>query len=159
MPNPALRLLRAGLVTGLVDGAFACVLFVGFYHSTFARLWQGVASTLLGRESFQGGTRTVLIGLLMHFGVAFFWSAVFLFLFTRSTSLRQRVRSPLGILTVAALAGPAIWMAMSLAVIPLLAQRLPTINSRWWIQLFGHIFFVGLPIVASIAWGTNDPDE
>jgi hypothetical protein len=39
------------------------------------------------------------------------------------------------------------WMTMSLVVIPLLAQR-PPITYRWWIQFFGHIPFVALPIVA-----------
>jgi hypothetical protein len=40
-------------------------------------------------------------------------------------------------------------MVMSLAVIPILLHRPPTINYRWWIQWFGHIPFVGIPIVAS----------
>lgn len=35
---------------------------------------------------------------------------------------------------------------MSLAVIPLLLHRPPVINVRWWVQFFGHIPFVGLPI-------------
>lgn len=44
------------------------------------------------------------------------------------------------------------WSAvMSLIVIPLLVHRPPTITVRWWIQLLGHIPFVGLPIVASSA--------
>jgi len=54
---------------------------------------------------------------------------------------------------VAALYGPFIWMVMSLVVIPLLLHRPPTITIRWWIQLIGHIPFVGVPIVASIAPG------
>jgi len=38
---------------------------------------------------------------------------------------------------------------MSLVVIPILAHRPPSITVRWWIQWFGHIFFVGIPIVAA----------
>jgi hypothetical protein len=41
-------------------------------------------------------------------------------------------------------------MVMSLAVIPLLVHRPPAINFRWWVQFFGHIPFVALPIAASI---------
>jgi uncharacterized membrane protein YhaH (DUF805 family) len=51
-------------------------------------------------------------------------------------------------LKVAVVLGPLIWMVMSLAVIPLLVRRPPAISIRWWIQLAGHIPFVGLPIAA-----------
>src|SRR5262245_20912047 len=88
-PGPLTRLLRAGLFTALSDGLFSSVLSVAFYHSTVARLWQGVASTLLGPAALTGGTRTALIGVLMHFGVAFGWSTVFLFLVMRSGALRR----------------------------------------------------------------------
>lgn len=38
------RLVRAWLLTALIDGPFSSVLSVAFYHSTVARLFQGVAS-------------------------------------------------------------------------------------------------------------------
>jgi uncharacterized membrane protein YagU involved in acid resistance len=148
--HPARRLLLAGLATGIVDGLFASVQTF-FYNSTVIRLWQGVASTLLGKSAYEGGTRTALIGLLMHFGVAFGWSAVFLLLYTRLTGIRRVTDSPGGVLKVAAVYGPLIWMVMSLVVIPLLVSRPPNVTVRWWIQLAGHIFFVGLPIVYCIA--------
>ena len=139
------RLLRAGLLTAVVDGLFACVQTV-FYNSTVTRLWQGVAATLLGQASFQGGTRTALIGVLMHIGVAFGWSAVFVFGVMRVPAVRRILASRWGPLKVGAVYGPFIWMVMSLAVIPMLVHRPPTIALRWWIQLAGHVLFVGLPI-------------
>ncbi len=151
--NPLSRLLLAGLLTGVIDGLFASVQSVFFNGSTVTRLFQGVASTLLGREALEGGTPTALIGVLMHFGVAFGWSAVFLLLVMRSAWIRRVLSSRYGIVKVAAVYGPFIWMVMSLVVIPLLLQRPPTITSRWWIQWIGHFPFVGLPIVASIAGG------
>jgi hypothetical protein len=141
--------VRAGLLTGVVDGLFSSLLSVLAYGSTVSRLFQGVASVLLGPEAFNGGTRTVALGVLMHFGVAFGWSAVFLFLVLRSRRVRGVLASPYGVVKVAALYGPLIWMVMSLAVIPILVHRPPTITYRWWIQWFGHIPFVGIPIVAS----------
>lgn len=155
MTGPASRrgrpsaLLLAGLLTGVVDGLFSSLLNVFAYHSTVARLFQGVASVLLGRGALEGGTRTVAIGVLMHFAVAFTWSAVFLFLALRWSPVRRLLASSHGTLKVAALYGPLIWMVMSLAVIPILLHRPPAIAVRWWIQLFGHFPFVGLPIVAS----------
>lgn len=152
------RLVRAGLLTGILDGLFSSVLSVAFYDSTVTRLFQGVASTLLGREAFDGGTATALIGVLMHLGVAFGWSAVFLLLARRSSWIRRVLGSPSGVVKVASVYGPFIWLVMSLVVIPLLVQRPPTINIRWWVQLIGHIPFVGIPIVASIGRGGSGPD-
>lgn len=77
-------LLRAGFLTGVTDGLFSSILSVAFYHSTVERLFQGVAATLLGPEALNGGTRTAVIGVLMHFGVAFGWAAVFMFFVMRS---------------------------------------------------------------------------
>ncbi len=131
------RLLRAGVLTGISDGLFSSILVTVFYASTFGRLWQGVASTLIGRSAFDGGVPIVLLGLLMHFCVAFTWSALFLFIVTH------------GIIKVAALYGPFVWLVMSLIVIPVFVGHWPpTFTYRWWVQLIGHFPFVGLPIVA-----------
>jgi hypothetical protein len=143
------RLLRAGLLTAIVDGTFSSVLFVFFYHSTVARLFQGVASTLIGPRAFDGGAATALVGVGMHIGVAFGWSAIFLFLVLRLSWIRRLLASRYGVFKVAAVYGPFIWMVMSLAVIPALTNRPPAIGFRWWVQFVGHFPFVGIPIVAS----------
>ena len=116
------RLVRAGLLTALTDGTFASVLSVFAYGSTVTRLWQGVASTLL---------------------------AVVIFVVLRSRRVRELLDSPYGPAKVGALYGPFIWSVMSLVVIPLLVHRPPTIGARWWVQLIGHIPFVGIPIAAA----------
>lgn len=144
------RFVRAGLLTGVIDGLFSSVLSALVYGSTVTRLWQGVASTLLGAAAFEGGIRTAAIGLLMHFGVALSWSAVFLLLVLSSSWLRGVLAAPYAVIAVASVYGPLIWLAMSLVVIPMLTHRPPAINSRWWVQLVGHFPFVGLPIVAMI---------
>jgi hypothetical protein len=154
MPRSAFpRLLRAGLLTGLVDGLFSSVLVSVFYGSTVTRLWQGVASTLVGPSAFEGGLRMAALGVLMHFGVAFGWSAVFLVLFGHFAGIRRVAGSKLGALKVAAMYGPLVWLVMSLMVIPLLTHRAPTLTYRWWVQLIGHVPFVALPIVWSMARG------
>jgi hypothetical protein len=145
------RLARTWLIIALTDAIFSSVLVTVFYHSTFARLWQGVASVLLGPSALQGGTRTVVIGLVMHLGVALFWTTVFLILYDNWSALRRVVASRYGILKVAAIYGPCIWLVMSLIVIQSLTHRPPTINYRWWVQFFGHIPFVAIPIV----WGIS----
>ena len=151
--QPSVRaLLRAGITTAIVDGLFSSVLVTVFYGSTFARLWQGVASVLLGPDAMNGGTRTVLIGLLMHVTVAFWWSTVFIYVVLRLPTIRAVLESRFGVFKVAAVYGPAIWVAMSFVVIPFLAHRPwpPAITFRWLVQLVGHFPFVGIPIVGSV---------
>ena len=145
--------VRAWLVTGVVDGLFSSALSVFAYGSTASRLFQGVASVPLGPAAFDGGAATVALGLLMHFGVAFIWSAAFLLVVTRSAWIRDALRCTRGVIAVAAVYGPVIWMVMSLAVIPLFTHRPPAITFRWWVQFIGHFPFVGVPIVASISRG------
>jgi hypothetical protein len=151
----ARALVRAWLVTGVVDGLFSSALSVFAYGSTVSRLFQGVASVPLGHAALDGGAPTVALGLVMHFSVAFGWSAVFLLLVTRSTWIRGVLRSTRGVIMAAAVYGPVIWMVMSLAVIPLFTHRPPAITFRWWVQFFGHFPFVGVPIVASIGSGVQ----
>jgi hypothetical protein len=150
------RLVRAWLLTAVLDGLFSSALSVFAYGSTVTQLWQRVASTLLGPSALEGGTRTALIGLAMHFGVALGWSVVFLALVVSWPWLRRVVATPGGIVAAAAVYGPFVWLVMSLVVIPTLTGRPPTITSRWWVQLFGHIPFVALPIVATIGGRGSD---
>jgi hypothetical protein len=151
------RWIRAGLVTGITDGLFSSILSAFFYGSTVTRLFQGVASVLIGAVALDGGTRTAALGVLMHFGVAFGWSLVFLLIVLGSSWIRSAIESPLGVIGVAAVYGPLIWIAMSMAIVPMFTHRPPVINFRWWVQLAGHFPFVGLPIVAVIARTSSTP--
>lgn len=144
------RWARAGALTALSDGTFASLLNVFVFHSTVTRLWQGVASVLLGRWAIDAGIGTALVGVLMHIGVAFGWSLVFLAMVQRRPFVQRILGTRLGWVKVAAVYGPCIWLVMSLVFIPLLLQRPPTITYRWWIQLVGHFPFVGIPIVATL---------
>jgi hypothetical protein len=126
------------------------MLSVFAYGSTVTRLFQGVAAVLLGQAAFDGGSRTAIVGMMMHVGVAFWWSAVFLWLIDHWSWLRTLRAKPYGIITLASVYGPFIWMVMSLIVIPSMTHRPPSITIRWWNQFVGHILFVGVPIVACI---------
>ena len=104
------------------------------------------------------GARATALGVLMHCAVAFFWSAVFVLAVMRSAGVRAVLASRFGRTKVAALYGPAIWLVMSLVVIPILLRRPPAITYRWWIQLAGHFPFVGLPMGAAATAAANDPE-
>jgi hypothetical protein len=144
------RWLQAGLVTAVIDFAFSSILVKFFYGSTVTRLWQGVASVPLGPDALNGGLQTALIGVAIHIGVAFMWTTVFLILLTVIPPIDRIAHARFGLITLAAIYGPLVWMAMSFLVIPSMTHRPPTINYRWWVQFFGHIPAVALPIVATL---------
>lgn len=146
----AAQLVRAGLHCGVIDGLWAVVLTL-VYGRTILGLFQGIASTAFGPGMVEGGVPSALLGLGLHFAVAFGWSAVFLALVAGLPWLRRVLASWTGVLAVAAVYGPVIWIVMSAGVIPLLTGRPLAVTYRWWIQLAGHVVFVGLPIVGSIA--------
>jgi hypothetical protein len=145
--------LRAWALIAVIDGIFATTLPVLAYGQPLGRVWKGVASVLLGPGAMEGGSSTILFGLLMHASVALTWTTVFLILALLSPQPRRIVASPAGILGVATLYGPAIWLVMSFVVIPRFTGRPPTVNFRWWVQLLAHIPFVALPIVWTIGRG------
>jgi hypothetical protein len=141
------RISRAGLATAIVDGAFSSVLAQFVYGSGVIALWQRVAGTLIGPEALKGGMATVILGIAMHFFVAFGWSAVFVLIVARMEGIGRALTTTGGKVAIAAVYGPMIWMAMSFVVIPSLTHQPPVITYRWWVQFFGHFLFVGVPIV------------
>ena len=145
------RLIRAWLLTAVVDGLFSSVLSAFFYGSTVTALWLGVGTTAFGAGAFGGGNTLAIAGLATHFGVALAWSTIFLIAYDNSAALRRITASPGGAIKVAAVYGPLIWVVMSMVVIRLATGRAPAITYRWWIQFVGHAMFVGLPIVSMIS--------
>jgi len=143
------RLLRAGLLVSLVDGLFATTFGIFVRGVTPTRMWQGVASVPLGKVALDGGPMYVAAGLALHVLVAFTWSALLLLAVQRSHRLRAVIDSPYGVLKVAAVLGPMIWLVMSLLVIPTMTHKLPAFTPAYFAMLVGHIFFVGVPM----AWG------
>lgn len=157
-PSALTRLGRAWLLTAVIDGLFSSFLAAVIYGSTVGRLWRGVASVPLGSEALSGGTGYALIGVMLHVAVALTWSSVFLLGAMRMGWIRKLLASRYGVVKAASLYGPFIWLVMSLVVIPVLAQRPPAITVRWWVQFFGHIPFVALPMIWMLTRGTPRPE-
>lgn len=142
----AARWITAGAVLAFVDFCWAVVLTVLNDRPPMS-VWNGVASTAFGAEMLQAGLKGILIGLAMHVTVAFTWSGIYLGLETNIAALERLVSTRAGKLAFSAVYGPFIWVVMSCAVIPTMTGNAPNINTRWIIQLVGHVFFVGIPIV------------
>jgi hypothetical protein len=148
--GPVLRVFQSAALVFLLDGFFATAFGAVVRGNSMQRVFQGVASVVIGPSALTGGTPTFALGLAMHFVVALTWSFLFLVAVRHSPRLRAVLDSPLGALKVAVFFGPLVWLVMSLAVIPLLVHRMPVINGPYLVMLAGHIIFVGLPIALAI---------
>jgi hypothetical protein len=148
---PWARIAQSTIAVALLDGLFAIGYYVVILRLTTAtRVWQSVASKVLGPSAYTGGAATVALGLLMHVSVALSWTLIFLVAVRRSSTLRRVLASRFGAVKVAVWYGPLVHIVMTCVVIPVMVHRAPTITSMWIVGLLGHIPFVGLPI-ASIA--------
>ena len=104
--DAVLAFLAAGTSTAAIDGLFSSALTVFAYGSTVTRLWQSVASTLVGPGAMDGGLPVALLGVAMHVLVAFTWAAVFVFGVLRWAPARRVLASPGGAVKVALVYGP-----------------------------------------------------
>ncbi|HET9003954.1 MAG TPA: hypothetical protein VFN39_08125 [Gemmatimonadaceae bacterium] len=154
MPAPAAAppsfsrlVLPVWLVTAAWDFLCASALSLFAYHTPVARLWRGVASTVLGPRALDGGISAIASGIALHLAVAFTWSALFVLALRSWPALQRAIASRRGALAVAAVYGPLIWLVMSLVVIPLATGNPPRFGFRWWVQVFAHIPFVTIPLV------------
>jgi hypothetical protein len=134
----------AGLACGLLDITAALVVY-GSMGLKPLRLLQGIAAGVLGQKSFQGGMATALLGLALHFVIAFGAATAY---FAASRSMRILVEQ-------AALFGPlygiAVYFFMNKIVVPLSgAAKFPFSVKMMLIGVVIHIFCVGLPIALSI---------
>jgi hypothetical protein len=66
----------AGLICGVLDG-FSAVAVSWYFGAGPMRVFQGIASGLLGRSAFQGGAGAALLGVALHFVVATGAAAVY----------------------------------------------------------------------------------
>ncbi|HVF46409.1 MAG TPA: hypothetical protein VNA17_02470 [Pyrinomonadaceae bacterium] len=151
-------IVYGGMAIGVLDFLDATLFFMLYSGASFARIWQGVAAGLLGRETaVAGGWNTAALGILLHFVIAFLVAAVY-FTGTRVSSFL--VRYPL----ISGLSfGVIVNFVMQYAVIPLSNAGGPTpAPFRWPVFLnsvIGHALLVGLPVAIIAAWSARRRSE
>ncbi|HEX5831318.1 MAG TPA: hypothetical protein VFY16_10085, partial [Gemmatimonadaceae bacterium] len=136
----------------VLDGLFAVGLCMALNPECSAvRVFQGIARAVIGKGAFEGGLATASLGLAMHVGVAVTWAAAYLVLYRRWAWLRERVRTPGGVIAASAAWGALVWLTMRFVVIPLtLAPGGPVASWSFVTMIVGHMVVVGLPIVAIV---------
>jgi uncharacterized membrane protein YagU involved in acid resistance len=142
-PNAFDAILFGGLAVGALDG-LAAVITTFLYGNSPARMFQTIARGLLGRASYDGGWKTVLLGVALHVLIAFIWAAIYNGASLKIPALIRR----------AALCGPiygvVVYFAMQIIVLPLSALERPPFTFepplRMLQGIIVHIICVGLPI-------------
>lgn len=103
------------------------------------RVWQYVASSLVGPESYERGATTVMIGLLIHFGVALGVATGF-YLLARLFPIVIRHAVASGIIY-----GIVVFFLMSYVIVPMTQVRQGAFSWRGFISgILIHMFIVGL---------------
>jgi hypothetical protein len=136
------RALVAGtLAVGTLDILDAFIFF-GLRGVKPIGILQSIASGVLGRPAYQGGMTTALLGLLLHFFIAFGVVATYL-VATRLIPALNRRPWIYGLLY-----GLAVYAVMNLVVIPLSHAALGSGPTPVVVRVNGlliHMFGVGLP--------------
>jgi len=138
--SPLRAIAYGGVLVGLFDFTFATLRAWSAGRPWYLP-WQGVASALLGRDSFSAGAPAIVLGLVCHFVVAFSIVAVYV-LASRRLALLTRAAWPFGMLY-----GAAAFFVMNWVVIPLTRiGHVPVFTRSALAQsLVVHVFLVGLP--------------
>ncbi|MEO8648676.1 MAG: hypothetical protein ABI539_05880 [Acidobacteriota bacterium] len=150
--RPIDTIVLGGLAIGIMD-MFDALLFFGWYLGIGVQpVFQSVAAGLLGLEAARGGGwNTWVLGLFLHYTVAFSIAAVY-FLLTRIFPLVLRHPVVSGIIY-----GIGCHFFMQCVVIPFSAiGRWPTFSLKPTLNgIIGHAILVGLPVALIAAWSAR----
>lgn len=137
--TPIRVIVLAALICGILD--ITCTLALSRLKGiTPKRLLQTITSALLGSKSFQGGVSTAIIGLMIHFFIAFIAAAIY-FAAAHQLSVSLGRAALFGLFY-----GTAVHLFMTFVALPLSALQRPFSAKAFVTQWIIHIAFVGLPI-------------
>ena len=108
---------------------------------------QGIASGLLGARSFQGGIATWILGVVLHFLIAYSAASVYCLASWKLPFLKEYF------IVCGLFYGIAVYLVMQIIVLPMSAVpfRTGTFTLRELVQgLLAHMFLIGLPISFSL---------
>jgi hypothetical protein len=134
-------ILIAGLISGMLDSIAASVVFYLKFGLNPAQVMQFIASALYGPAAFSGGLITVIVGVLLHFSIAFAITAIYFYFYPKIGELgKWPILSGLAL-------GIGIWSVMNVVVIPFSKIQSPPFEiSAVIISITWHMLLVGLPI-------------
>jgi hypothetical protein len=143
--SPFSAILIGGAIAGSLDIIYA-IGFSAMHGVPPMRILQSVASGLLGKSAFDGGVPIAVLGLALHFFIAFSWAAIF-YLASRVIPALTRHAVIAGLFF-----GFLIYAVMNLVVLPLSAYpRKVTFPLLVLVTgLLVHMICIGLPISLAV---------
>lgn len=142
-PRAFNTILYGGLVVGVLDISEAFAFYGSRSGITPTRVLQSVAGGLLGRASYNGGTKTALLGLLLHFLIAFILATIY---YIASSFLPLLIRNAVA---AGLIYGVVVFFVMTYVVVPLSAIGPRSAPVPWPVfvnGVIGHALLVGLPV-------------
>ena len=135
-----------GLIGGALDLLFA-VSFAGYNGAAPSRVFQAIASGLLGEAAFSGGPDVQALGVACHFGISLLWAALFAVIASRLPALTRRP------ILAGLVFGVAVFLSMRLVVLPLSAYPHPVTFKplATVLDLLSHMFLFGTPIALVVS--------
>ncbi len=150
-------ILWIGLAAGTLD-ITENIVFNAFRGITPWRIFQYIASGLLGRHSFQMGWTSVGLGVVIHFAIALAWTAIF---YVAATKLNFSLLTRRPILS-GLVYGVIVYVVMNFIVLPLTAvpprPAAITLVNRVNAVL-ALIFCIGLPVALLMRSAFRNSDQ
>jgi hypothetical protein len=152
-PRALDTIVLGGIAIGVLDFLDASIFFPLYYGISFFDVWHGPASGILGRDASRaGGVNTAILGIFLHFCVAFSIATAY-FLLSRVVPILVKHPIAAGLLY-----GIAAHFVMQYAVIPMSAigtiPNWPPLGSLLN-SLIGHALLVGLPVALIATWSAR----
>ena len=138
-PNLMFPILAGGAIAGTLD-------MISAYLSFGRNMPLGIAGGLLGSAARQGGAGTYILGLIIHFFIAFSAAAVYCLVSRKLPFLREHF------FVCGLFYGIGLYCVMTFIVLPLCAYHfMGPYQYRGLVQgILVHMFLIGLPISTSL---------
>jgi len=106
-------ILKATLIAGILDITAALVMFYLKTKKSPVLVLKYITSAIIGKSAYSDGLLMPLLGLLLHFIIAFIWATIFFLLYPKIISLLKNS------VVAGLLYGVVVWLVMNLLVLPI----------------------------------------
>lgn len=143
MRSKARTVISSGLTAGIMDITAAIVVYAFILHKTTAeKLLQSIASGIFKKEAYTGGPEMALLGLGLHFLIAFTFAWFYFKIFPYIPFFK------INVFLSGISYGFFVWVVMNLIVLPIVFPVLPEkkLDFALLLSILIIICCVGMPI-------------
>lgn len=154
LKSGVITVLVTGLLAGTMDGLAACITYYIRTGNHPGPVFKYISSGILGQDAFAGGSSIIVLGVLLHYKIAFTWTILFFFLYPKLNRIIQN-KYYLGVIM-----GIFVWIIMNLVVLPL--SNVPQITFNLQGVIVGAsilVVCIGLPISLMLSRHYGDAND